>query len=57
MNKMELCLYYRELEKVLKLGKSIMMKSDWDEDMMCSIDAVNIEINKLKSIIEKRLDN
>lgn len=57
MNKMELYLYYQELEKVLKLGKGIMVRSDCDEDMMYSIDAVNAEINELKTIIEERLDN
>lgn len=57
MNKMELYMYYQKLEEVLKLGKSIMTKSDCDDNMMYSIDTVNIEINELKSFIEKRLDN
>ena len=56
MNKMELYMYYQKLEEVLKLGKDIL-KKDCDEDIMISIDAVNIEINKLKTIIDERLDD
>jgi hypothetical protein len=57
MNKMELYMYYQKLEEVLRLGKDILKKSDCDEDIMISIDAVNIEINTLKTVIDERLDD